>query len=108
MVKVVLVRLIKNVVWKQKKHKCDFLYIPRYVKPDLKWYERDCLMTYIDKIKYEEYPRDPEIVNFDLIYAQCRGEATSLSEQFYQTVRKSHLAEMPLDEKGSSVDLFEK
>ena len=51
-------------------------YIPKYVKPDLKWYERDGLITYIDKIKYEEYSRDLDkyvsqanIENFDLSYA---------------------------------------
>ena len=67
-------------------------------------------MTCIDKIKYEEYSRDPDkyvsqanIVNFDLIHAQCGGETRSLSKQFYQTVRKSHIAGMPVEEKNKAV-----
>ena len=85
-------------------------YIPQYVKPNLKWYERDGLMTYHDHVKYEEYARDPDrylsranIVNFDLTHAQCRFEKPSLSKKFYQTVSKSHVDAMPSQEKDKAV-----
>ena len=85
-------------------------YIPKYVKPDMKWYERDGLMTYVDQIKYEEYSCDPDkyisrlnVVNFDLIHAQCRGEAPSVSEKFYKTVKEANLAGMPTKKRNKSV-----
>ena len=56
-------------------------YIPEYVPSDLKWYERDCLMTYIDQVKCEEFLSDPDkhfrekkIVNFDITYKSIRGK----------------------------------
>ena len=33
-------------------------YIPPYVKPDLKWFERDGLMTYMDRLSYERFEED--------------------------------------------------
>ena len=56
-------------------------YIPTYVAPDLKWYERYGLLTYIDRLKYERFERNREsylenakIANFDIIHHQCRGD----------------------------------
>ena len=35
-------------------------YVPVYVPQDLKWYERDGLLTYINQIKYERFSEDPD------------------------------------------------
>ena len=35
-------------------------YIPGYIPSNLRWYERDGLMTYINQIKCEEPLRDPD------------------------------------------------
>ena len=50
-------------------------YIPEYVPLDLKWYERDGLMTYINQLNYEQFSEDPggylkkaELVNSDVIH----------------------------------------
>lgn len=48
-------------------------YIPEYVFDNLQWYQRDGLMTYIDKLKYDNFIRDEhfkitKVVNFDMIY----------------------------------------
>ena len=85
-------------------------YIPRYVKPDLKWYERDGLLTYFDQLKYEEYSKDPDsyvsrvnVINFDLIHAQCCGQAPTNSKQYSQTMTNSHFEGMPSNEKDKAV-----
>ena len=51
-------------------------YIPTYVSPDLKWWERDGLLTYKDQQKYKEYKngkgkwlRISKVINFDMIHA---------------------------------------
>ena len=56
-------------------------YVPPYVSPDLKWYERDGLMTYVDRPKYERFEKDREsylqnakITDFDIIHHECRGD----------------------------------
>ena len=53
-------------------------YIPTYISPDLKWWERDGLLTYKDQHEYKEYKngkgkwlRKPKVMNFDMNYAQC-------------------------------------
>ena len=38
----------------------DNNYIPEYIPDDLPWYERDGLMTQLDKIKSDEFLEDPE------------------------------------------------
>ena len=55
-------------------------YVPEYVPQDLKWYERDGLMTYIDQLNDERFSEDPEgylkkaeVANFDIILSQIRG-----------------------------------
>ena len=35
-------------------------YIPEYTPNNLKWYERDGLLTYIDQLKYEEFSSNPD------------------------------------------------
>ena len=56
-------------------------YIPAHAPWNLKWYERDGLLTYIDQLKYNEFIKNPDnhfqrarINNFDLIHKEYRGE----------------------------------
>ena len=56
-------------------------YIPEYVPNNLKWYERDGLMTYIDQLKYNSFVRNTDehfektqAINFDIIRRLARGE----------------------------------
>ena len=56
-------------------------YIPEYFSSDLKWYERDGLLTYIDQLKCNRFLEDPDkhfrktkVINFDIIYKIITGE----------------------------------
>ena len=67
-------------------------------------------MTYLGRIKYEEYERDPDkylseakIVNFEIIYSQCRGEKLNMAEKFYQTIKSSDIVNMPKKDKSIGV-----
>ena len=67
-------------------------------------------MIYIDQLKYEEYSKDPDgyisranVINFVLIYAQCRGDKQENSNRFYQTVKGSDLHDKPEKEKVKTV-----
>lgn len=67
--------------------------IPEYVPEDLPWYERDRLITYIDQMKYKDFISDPDahvkntqIINFQMIHAQCRGTSRTHSDKFCQTI----------------------
>lgn len=64
-------------------------YIPTYLPKDFPLYERDGLMTYIDRLKYEKLEPDGnkhfkhvELLNFALIHHCCRGDPLSNSENF--------------------------
>ena len=77
-------------------------YAPEYVPKDLPWYKRECLLIYIDQIKYIEFISDPDaaiknskIINLEMIHAQCRGTPGTHSDQFYQTVREKNVSKMP-------------
>ena len=68
-------------------------YIPEVVPLDLPWYERDGLLTYCDQMKYKDFLDDPDsyiknaqIINFDMIHAQCHGQPRENSDKHYQTV----------------------
>ena len=85
-------------------------YVPDCVSPDLKWYGKDGLLTYIDQLKYSEFSKDPNgylenarIVNFDMIHAQCRGDARQHDDKYYQTVYESSVKEMPQKEKKKAL-----
>ena len=43
-------------------------FIPPYVKKDLKWFERDGLMTYIDRLNFERFEenRDNYLANVNI------------------------------------------
>ena len=56
---------------------CKNSFIPPYIKPNLKWYERDGLMTYCDRLTYERfeenrdsYLKNVQVINFDIINHQ--------------------------------------
>ena len=56
-------------------------YISEYVPDNLTWYERDGLMSYIDKLKYDNFVKDTDshfknihVGNFDIIHKKARGE----------------------------------
>ena len=68
-------------------------YIPKYVPEDLSWYEKDGLLTYIDQLKYKDFISDPnahikntQIINFEMIHAQCCGQPLKHSDEYFQTV----------------------
>ena len=55
--------------------------IPTYVPKKLHWTERDGLMMYIDRSKFEQIAYDFDghfenvyVVNFDIMHHQCRGK----------------------------------
>ena len=81
-------------------------YIPKYVQPNLKWYERDGLLTSIDCSKYEQFERNrdtylknAEIINFDIIHHLCRGDKLEGSYRQYRIVLNSHVDNMPSEDK---------
>ena len=85
-------------------------YIPRYVKKDLKWYERDGLLTYIDQLEYERFSNDRDhylknvkLSNFDIIHSQCRGDERKHCDKFYQTITNKNLEKMPSDHKKKAL-----
>ena len=68
-------------------------YIPGEVLSDLPWYERDVLLTYINKLKCEpfisnldKYLEKVKVVNFEIIHAECCGSSRNYSDKYYQTV----------------------
>ena len=78
---------------------CTNKYVPEFVPSDLKWYERDGLMTWYDQVKCEQFLEDvnkhfseTKIVNFDIINKSIKGEEISegvLGD--YETVHKKEV-----------------
>ena len=71
--------------------------IPQYGKPDLKWYERDELLSYYYQLKYNEFIKSPddwlesiEVVNFDTIHNKCRGDKMSKRVKDYKIVKREN------------------
>ena len=87
---------------------CKNSFIPPYVKPDLKWFERDGLMTYIGRLNYERfennrdaYLENVKVISFDIINNQIKGSPLEKSIKEYKTVQKKDLKQMPLDDKDA-------
>ena len=85
-------------------------FIPEYVKPDLKWYERDGHMTYIDRINYERFEEDRDnylanvnVINFDIINHQLKGIPLQNSITNYKTIYKKDLKQMPANDKDAAL-----
>lgn len=83
-------------------------YVPPYAGDynKLQWYEKD-LMTYFDYINYNEmadiltkYFRDKRVVNFDIIYHECRGDKLDKSYKHYKTINQKELKKYPENEKN--------
>ena len=85
-------------------------YIPEYIPRNLKWYERDGLLTYIDKLKCnpDKHSEDPDkrfketkIINFETIHKQARSE--KISDKFFfknQTITKKRTRLYPKKEQN--------
>ena len=85
-------------------------YIPPYVKPNLKWFERDGLITYIDRLKYEEfeenrdkYLKNIKITNMDIIHNECRGDPLEKDIKEYKTIQKKDVKQMPASDKHAAL-----
>ena len=81
-------------------------YIQDYCPPDLPWYERDGLLTWYNQNKYAEFSKNPDeylknknVINFDMIIAQCRGDNRQYSDKHYQTVVINHVKKILQREK---------
>ena len=89
---------------------CKNSYIPPYIKPDLKWYERDGLMTYIDRLNYEHFEENRnlclenvQIINYGMIHNECSGILLKKSVREYKTVTNKHFKNMPLKDKDAAL-----
>ena len=85
-------------------------YIPPYVKPDLKWFERDGLMTYIDRLAYERFEEDRDtylkkvnVINFDIINHELKGTPVEKDIKNYKTIYKRDPKQMPADDKDAAL-----
>ena len=85
-------------------------YIPPYIKPNLKWYERDGLLTYCDRLAYERFKEDRDnylknvkLVNFDIISNSIKNTPSENSIQYYKTIKFKHLDQMPEDDKDAAI-----
>ena len=59
-------------------------------------------LTYIDKLKYKDFFSDPDahientqIISFEMIHAQCRGQPRTHSDKYFQTVTCKDVKRMP-------------
>ena len=88
-------------------------YIPEYISDNLPWFERNGLMTYIDKLKYDNFVKDldshfrkMQIINFDIIHKQARGIEISDNElRKYKTIDNSRLGNYPSRKKSQILSL---
>ena len=85
-------------------------FIPQYIKPNLKWYERDGLMTYIDRLEYERFEENRDsylsnenVINFDIINHKLKGTPLENSISHYKTIYKKDLKQMPADDKDAAL-----
>ena len=81
-------------------------YVPGFVPNDVKWYEKDGLLTWYDQMKYERFLQDVnnhfaniKIVNFEIINKWIKGEEVSeWTLRNYQTVQKAEVFGYPIAE----------
>ena len=85
-------------------------FIPPYVKDNLKWIERDSLITYINRLNYERFENDRDnylqnvnVVNFDIINHELLGTPLEKDIITYKTVYKSDLRQMPANDKDAAL-----
>ena len=90
----------------KKKMNVAMKYVPGFVSSDVKWYERDGLLTWYDQMKYERFLQDVnnhfaniKIVNFEIINKWIKGEEVSeWTLRNYQTVQKAEVFGYPIAE----------
>ena len=90
----------------KKKMNVAMKYVPGFVSNDVKWYERDVLLTWYDQMKYERFLQDVnnhfaniKIVNFEIINKWIKGEEVSeWTLRNYQTVQKAEVFGYPIAE----------
>ena len=92
---------------KKKRKNIANKYVLDCVPIDLRWYERDGLLTWYDQIKCKRFLEDPDrhfnntkIVNFNIVNKCVRGE--EVFEQTltnYQTVLKKEVFEYPIKDR---------
>lgn len=90
----------------KKKMNVAMKYVPGFVSNDVKWYERDGLLTWYDQMKYERFLQDVnnhfaniKIVNFEIINKWIKGEEVSeWTLRNYQTVQKAEVFGYPIAE----------
>ena len=85
-------------------------YIPPYIKDNLKWYEKEGLITHFQQREYQEFKRnrdayinETKILNFDIIHHICRGDKLEKTIKEHNTVKKERLKQMPPSEKYAAV-----
>ena len=85
-------------------------YIPPYIKDNLKWYEKEGLITYFQQREYQEFKKnrdayinETKILNFDIIHHVCRGDKLEKTIKEHNTVKKERLKQMPPSEKYAAV-----
>ena len=73
-------------------------YITPFVKNNLKWYERNGLLTYIDQLEYKRFEENRDsylekinITNFDIIHSKCRNEPLEKEIKYYKTIKTKDL-----------------
>ena len=76
----------------------------------IKWFERDGLITYIDRLNYERFENDRDnylrnvnVVNFDIINHELLGTPLEKDIITYKTVHKSDLRQMPANDKDAAL-----
>lgn len=90
----------------KKKMNVAMKYVPGFVPNDVKWYERDGILTWYDQMKYERFLQDVnnhfaniKIVNFEIINKWIKGEEVSeWTLRNYQTVQKAEVFGYPIAE----------
>ena len=85
-------------------------FIPPYVKDNLKWFERDGLITYIDRLNYERFENDRDnylqnanVGNFDIINHELLGTPLEKNVITYKTIHKSDLRQIPANDKDAAL-----
>ena len=85
-------------------------FIPPYIKPNLKWFKRDGLMTYIHRLQYERFEEDRDnylqnvkVINFDIINNKLKGTPLKKDILDYKTIYKNDLRQMPASDKDAAL-----
>lgn len=85
-------------------------YFPQYTKENLKWYERDGLLTYYDLLKYKGRSRDSEkslnnitVINVNIIDNEWKGYRMGKTKKKYKAITSKDFKSYPEKEKEKTV-----